>query len=314
MPRLILLRVVDAIPAMLIVSFLIFFMTYLIPGSAAAAILGDQATPAAIAELEERLGLNRPVLEQYWSWISGAVQGDFGTSIATGRPVMDLVEPRIFATVCLTLGAVIVGLGIGLPAGIAAARRPGRAGDRIQAVLTALAIAIPSFWLGLILLQVFAVELEIFPVVSWRPPERGIGPWAVGMVLPCLALGLGGSAIIARQTRSAMIEALESPYIKTLRAVGTKDRTIVFRYALKNAMIPILTVTAFQLVAVTAAGFIVERVFSFPGLGTLLLQSVQQRDIPVVQAVTVIVGVTVIVVYLAVDVAMVLLNPKVRTR
>lgn len=313
MSRLIALRVLSVIPTLLAVSLLIFLMTQLIPGSAATAILGERANPQAVRELEAQLGLDQPILQQYLHWIDHVVTGDFGTSVISRRPVADSIGPRIFPTLSLTVGATVVAVVLGIGAGLIAAVRRDSLLDRALSVLTALGLAVPSFWLALILLQIFAVKLGVLPVVAWSPPDRGIGRWLEGMLLPVISLGMGCSAVIARQTRTAMIEALEGPYVKTLRALGTPGRTIVLKYALKNATAPILTVTGFQVISITAVGFIVERVYSIPGLGTLMVQSVNQRDIPVVQATTILVGITVVAVYLAIDITIMVLNPKVRT-
>jgi peptide/nickel transport system permease protein len=312
MKRLIAYRLATAIPLLLLVSILTFSLVHLMPGSPAAAILGPRATPDAIAVLETRLGLDQPLIDQYTSWLGGALALDFGESAFSSRPVGDMIGSRLVATLSLVVSAVLVALVVGMTTGLMAALRPGSLVDRGVAMLTAVGLAVPEFWLGILLLGVFAVQLELLPVISWTPPDRDLVGWAKGLILPAVALGVAGSAVIARQTRAAMLEALDQPFVQTLRAIGTPRRTIVMRYALKNAVIPVLTVTGFLFIALIGASFVIEKVFTIPGLGSLMLDAVNRRDMPVVQGVVMIVAILVVLVYLSLDIVYGLLNPRAR--
>lgn len=297
---------------MLLVSVAAFSLVYLMPGSTAAAILGGNATPASITALENRLGLNEPVTSQYFSWLGGALRGDLGRSLFSNREVATQITQRLTATVSLTAGALLVAVLLGVGAGILGAMRAGSALDRGLSVSTAAGLSVPDFWVGIILLNIFAVSLGWFPVVSWTPPSEDVGGWLQGLVLPCVALGITGGAIIARQMRGSMLEALDAPYVQTLRAIGTPRRTIVFRYAVKNAFVPVLTVIGFLSVMMLGGTFVIEKVFTIPGIGSLMLDAINRKDMPVVQGVTLVVALGVLVIYLVVDICYGLLNPRVR--
>lgn len=223
-----------------------------------------------------------------------------------------MIVDHLPATLSLTVGSVLVAVIVGLGVGILSALRAGSLVDRGLSVSTAAGLSVPDFWVGIILLNIFAVSLGLFPVISWTPPSRDVGAWLEGLVLPCLALGITGSALIARQMRGAMLEALEAPYIQTLRAIGTPRRTIVFRYALKNAIVPVLTVIGFITVLMMGGTFVIEQVFTIPGIGTMMLDAITRKDMPVVQGVTLVIAVWVTVIYLIVDVCYGLMNPRVR--
>lgn len=310
--RLVGLRLLGVVPQLALVSALVFLLTYLVPGSPAAVLLGSRATPEGIAALEARLGLDRPAWIQFQDWVSGVVRGDLGTSWYGGREVTDVIGQHLLPTVCLVVGGTVVAVALGVSTGMLAALRQGGIVDRVVGVATAAGIAVPSFWLGLLLLSLFAVQLGWLPVLSWTPPDRDLGAWARGLVLPSLAAGAAGAAIIARHSRSAMLEALDAPYVQTLRAIGTPRRTIVLRYAIKNAMTPILTVVAFQVSTLIAASFVIEQVFTMPGIGSELINAVARKDIPVVQGITLVVALAVIVIYLLADIGYAIVNPRAR--
>lgn len=312
MKKLVLQRALLIIPMLFLVSLATFSLTYIMPGSPAAAILGSRATPESIAALEDKLGLNEPFLVRYIQWLGHAFTGDLGVSFQTNRPVTDMISVAVLPTVSLAVGAMLVAIIVGFTAGTLAALQPGSLVDRSLAILTAIGLAIPEFWLGVILILIFAVGLGWAPVISWVDPARDVLGWAHGLVLPSLALGIAGSALIARQMRSAMLETLDAPYIQMLRAVGTPKRTIVTRFALKNALVPVITVCGFLFVSMVGASFVIEQVFAMPGLGTITLKAVGDRDIPVIQGVTLAIAVVVAIVYLTLDIAYGLLNPKTR--
>ena len=310
--RLVGFRLVALIPQLVLVSIAVFFLSFLLPGSPAAVLLGPRATSEGIAAVEARLGVDRPVTTQFADWFSGVLVGDLGESWFGARPVNELVSQHLLPTVCLAVGGMLVAIVVGVTLGIVSALRPGTLLDRFVGLLTAVGLSVPAFWLGIVLLGFFAVQLGWLPVLSWSPPSRGIGPWLQGLILPSIALGVAGSAVVARHTRSAMLETLAAPYVQTFRAMGTPMRTIVARYAVKNAMVPIVSVTAFQLSTLIGASFVVEQVFTVPGIGSQLIDAVSRKDIPVVQGITLVVAVAVIAIYLAADIAYALLNPRVR--
>lgn len=306
-------RLVLAVPQLLIVSLLVFSLTYLVPGSVAAAILGDAAaTPEAIAEVEAHLGLDQPFLVRLFDWYAAAFQGDLGTSLLSGQPVTDMITQRLPATLSLVVGglvvAVIVGMGLGIFAGI----RAGQPRDRAVTGLTAFMQSVPEFWLGQILVVVFVIQLHVAPVLAWTPPSQDVSKWLAGLVLPAIALGIGTSALIARQTRTAVAEALSSRYIDTMVAAGVSRRRILWTYAFKNSLVPALAAIGLAVGVLFGVSLVMEKVFSFPGLGTLMLQSVLAKDFPVVQGVALIIGVIVILVNMVLDISYGLINPKAR--
>ncbi|MDX6740092.1 ABC transporter permease [Actinocorallia sp. A-T 12471] len=311
MRNLIAYRLAMALPQLAIVSLLVFSLTYLVPGSPAAVILGVRATPQAIADVEARLGLDAPALERLGSWFANAVQGDLGVSYASNLPVVQVIAERMPATLSLILGGIVVAMLLGVSVGILAALRPGTT-DRLVSGATSVGLAVPEFWFGLVLSLVFAVKLGWVPVVAYTPFTVDPFAWFQGLILPAISLGIGAGALIARQTRAAMMESLASPYIDTLTAAGVSRRRIVLRYALKNAMVPVLASTGLTLRILIGSSFVVEQIFAFPGVGHLLLTSVIGKDFPVIQGGVLVMALLVIGVNLLLDVSYGLLNPKVR--
>lgn len=306
-------RLLLVVPQLLIVSALVFLLVYLIPGSAAAMILGDAgANPEAIARVEAELGLDRPFFVRLGDWVGAALQGDLGVSLQSGRPVTELIGERLPATLSLVGGGLVVAMVIGIGLGVLAGTHARRPVDRGVTAFTSLMQSVPEFWLGLILIVVFVIQLGVAPVVARAPPTQDFGAWIRGLILPALALGAGASALIARQTRTAVAAALESRYADTLTAAGVPRRRIIWVYALKNAMVPVLAASALAVSILFGTSLVMERVFSFPGVGTLLLNSVIGRDFPVVQGTVLVVAILIIVVNLVVDVCYGLINPKAR--
>jgi peptide/nickel transport system permease protein len=312
MRRLIAYRLALALPQLALVALLAFSLTYLVPGSPAAAILGISATPERIAEVESQLGLDRSAFVRLTEWFGGAVTGDLGNAYRSGRPVTELFLERAPATLSLVFGGLVVAMIIGVGFGILAGTRAGSPRDKGVMAATVVGVAIPEFWLGLVLSLLLAVELGWFPVIGYVPLTTDPAAWAQGLVLPSLALGIGSAALIARQTRAAMAKALSAPYIDTLTAAGVSRRRIVFRYALKNAMVPVLAASGLTVSILIGASFVIEKVFAFPGLGTMLLNSVTAKDFPVIQGGVLLVACLVILVNLLIDVGYGLLNPQAR--
>lgn len=313
MLKLIASRLLLVVPQLLIVSALAFLLVYLIPGSPAAMILGDAgANPEAIAQVEAQLGLDRPFFVRLGEWIGAAVQGDLGTSLQSGRSVSELIGERLPATLSLVGAGLVVAMLVGISLGVLAGTHAKRTVDRGVTALTSFMQSVPEFWLGLILIVIFVIELGIAPVVAWTPPTQDAGAWLRGLVLPALALGTGASALIARQTRTAVAVSLGSRYADTLTAAGVPRRTIIWVYALKNAMVPVLAASALAVSILFGTSLVMERVFSFPGIGTLLLNAVIGHDFPVVQGTVIVVAILIIAVNLVVDICYGLINPKAR--
>jgi peptide/nickel transport system permease protein len=314
MLRLLGFRLVAVVPTIVLVSILTFAIVHLFPGSVGETILGAQASPEAVAEIEASMGLDKPLPEQYVSWAGGALQGDFGESIAIerGQEVRSMIGARLPTTLSLALLALLFAVCVGIPAGAFAAFRSSSLSDRVVTIVASIGLAIPSFWLAILLVRWLASELGWFPSFGYTPLGEGVGPWLRSLALPALALGLPSAALIARQSRAALLEVLQQDYIRTALAAGLHTRTILFRYALKNAMVPIVTIIGFQAAFVLGGSVVIERVFGLPGFGSLALNAVLAQDIPVVQAYVLFIAVLVILINLLVDVSYGWFNPKVR--
>ncbi|MGP6169988.1 ABC transporter permease [Microbacterium sp. A204] len=306
-------RLLLVVPQLVIVSALVFLMVYMIPGSPAAAILGEAGSnPESIARVEAELGLDQPFLVRLGDWFAAALTGDLGNSLISGRPVTEQVITRLPATLSLVGGGLLVAMLIGVSLGVLAGTHARTGIDRGVTAFSSLMQAIPEFWLGLILIIVFVNGLGIAPVVAWVPPSQSLPAWLGGLVLPCLALGAGASALIARQTRTAVADALASKYADTLTAAGVPRRRIIWVYALRNAMVPVLASSALAVSILVGTSLVMERVFGFPGIGTLLINSVAGKDFSVVQGAVLFVAVLIILVNLVVDILYGVLNPKAR--
>jgi peptide/nickel transport system permease protein len=312
MRKLLLARLVALVPLLLMVSVFVFLLVRATNADPVRQVLGDGATEAQRAEMSHRLGYDRPLIVQFGSWLGDAVRGDLGRSLFTDQTVLGSFVERLPASGGLILGGLLVSLLVGLPAGIYSALRAGSPTDRMVTGVTSLGLAMPGFWLALLLVLLFGVELRWFPVVGYTPFADDPADWAYGLVLPCVALGVHSAAVIARQARGAMSETLRSTYVQALRATGTPRRRIVFGYALRNAMPPVLTVIGWELSALLAVSFVIERVFGIPGIGTLLLDAVVRNDMPLVQGGVVLVACVVVLINLAVDVGYGMLDPKAR--
>lgn len=312
MLKLVLYRLALAVPQLLLLSLFVFLLTYLIPGSPAAAILGYSATPESIARLEAQLGLDRPFFERLGVYYAGLFQGDLGNSFLSGRPVLDAFAERIPATLSLLLGGMVVAVLLGLGLGILGGTKPGSIRDRVSTAFTSFSMSLPEFWIGIVLLLLFAVQLKLLPVISYVPFAVDPAAWARGLILPSIALGIGGAALIARQTRTAMSQAMSSRYVDSLTAAGVPRSRVVFRYALKNSLVPTLASTGLTVSIMLGASFSVEKVFAFPGVGGLLLHSVVSKDLAIVQGGVLLIAILIILVNLILDVSYGLINPKAR--
>ena len=304
MLRFVFRRLLLTIPVLLGVATLVFSLIHLIPGDPAQAMLGDTASQEEVDKLRVRLGLDRPLLEQYGLFLKGAVRGDLGTSLRTDSPVTKQILERMPATIELAAAAMFVALLVSLPLGIAAAVWRGTVVDHAAMTMALAGISIPNFWLGPLLAIVFAVELGWLPV-------SGRGSWQ-HLVLPAISLGAALAAILARMTRATLLEELREQYVVAARARGASTARAVLRHAFRNSLIPVVTLLGLQFGAVLTGAVITETVFSWPGIGRLLVQSIGFRDYPVVQGCILLIAVTYLAVNLLTDLAYGVLDPRIR--
>jgi ABC-type dipeptide/oligopeptide/nickel transport system permease component len=302
--RYVILRLLWIVPVVLGVSLIVFSIMKLVPGDVAQVIAGTDGTAEDVALIRQSLGLDRPVYEQYLTFLGNMLQGDFGRSAVTKRPVADEIASRVGPTAELAIAAFVVSILVGMPAGVISATRRYSIWDTLATLISLIGVSMPVFWLGLMLMLLFSVTL------GWLP-SSGAGTPAQ-LVLPAIALGSASTAIIARQTRSGMLEVLGQDYVRTARAKGLTERVVLLRHALKNALIPTITVAGLQVGYLMGGSVLAETVFARPGLGRLLVDSIARRDIPVVQTTILLLSVTFVLVNLIVDLLYVKLDPRIQ--
>lgn len=299
---------------LLAASMVVFGVLEILPGDPAQLMLGMNATPEALAAMREQMGLNAPLLARYAGWIGGLLAGDFGRSFTYSSPVIDLILERAVVSLPLALIALALSTAIAIPVGIFSAARRGRAGDTVSMGIAQLGVAVPNFWFALLLVYVFAVWLRLLPSGGFPGWSAGLWPGLTALLLPAVALALPQAAILARVTRSAMLEVLGEDYIRTARAKGMPRRYVLWRHALRNAMIPVLTIMGLQFSFLLAGTIIIENVFYLPGLGRLVFQAITQRDLIVVEGVVILLVASVVVVNLIVDILYAVVDPRLRIR
>jgi peptide/nickel transport system permease protein len=295
-------------------SLVIFAVLEILPGNAAQVMLGATATPEAVAALAHKLGLDQPFLARYLSWLGGLARGDFGLSYAYNSSIGALIADRMTVSGPLALLAMALTSAIALTAGVFAAQRRGRRGDVLVMAASQIGLAVPNFWFGILLALIFAVWLHIAPSGGFPGWSAGLKPAFGALILPAIALSAVQGAILTRVTRSALLEVLNEDFIRTARAKGLSKRTILWRHALPNALTPILTVMGLQFANLIAGAIIVENVFTLPGVGRLIFQSIANRDVLVVEDCVLLLAVVVIVVNFLVDVACAAIDPRLRRR
>jgi peptide/nickel transport system permease protein len=305
-------RLLAAIPVMVMVATAVFLLLFLTPGDPAAVILGADARPEQVAELRARLGLDQPVYIQLGNWYLRLLRGDLGQSIFENRPVIEAVMSRAEPTLLLTSLATLVAVTLGLTLGLLAALRHGRWQDTGAMVVAIGGVSMPTFWLGLNLIFVFGVVLGWLPVAGYEPLSSGLWPSLRYLILPAVTLGLFQAALLARLTRSMMLETLGDDYVRTARAKGLAEHAVIIRHAFRNALIPLLTVIGLIFAALMGGAVITEQVFNIPGVGRMLIQAVARRDYPVVQGVVMIVAGLYVLINLVVDVLYGYLDPRLR--
>lgn len=305
-------RLLMAIPVMLFVAVFIFLLLRLTPGDPAQAIAGDQATPAQLEQIRESLGLNESLSVQFVTWVARMAKGDFGQSLISKQPVMQMIGQRIGPTIALAMVAMGMTVMISVPMGVLAAWRHGGLTDRAVMAFSVIGFSVPIFVIGYILIGVFAVKLGWFPVQGYKPIGDGIGPFAHRIFLPGLALASIYIALVSRMTRASMLEVLREDYVRTARAKGLSEVTVLFRHALRNAAIPILTVVGSGFAMMVSGVVVTETVFNIPGLGRLVVDAVLARDYPLIQAIILLTAGTYVVINLLIDLSYAMTDPRIR--
>lgn len=295
-------------------SVLIFGVGELLPGDLATVILGEGATPEALQRLREQLGLDRPGVVRYFEWVGGMLTGDFGTSLLSRRPVTEQILMKFPVTFWLVLLGMLVALILAVPVGMVAAIRRRHADGFAASALSQVGLAIPAFWAGIIGIYLFAVQLRLLPANGYVPLTSSPLQWLRHLVLPVIALAIVQAAVIARYVRSAIIEVLTEDYYRTARAIGWREFPALIRHGLRNASLSVVTVLGLQFSTLFVGAIVIESVFTMPGLGTMLLQAVSQRDMIVVQGTVMLLVFIVLVINALVDLSYVVLDPRLRSR
>ncbi|MEV6345543.1 ABC transporter permease [Actinoplanes sp. NPDC051851] len=311
MARRLLNQLLVAVPTLFVVATLSFLLVRLVPGDPANYILGRNATAEQIAALHTDLGLDRPALTQYLSWLGGALHGDLGTSYVTGLTVGQAVQIAFAPTISLAVLSTLIALVLGLVIGGWIAVRGGRWDTAVQA-LAGIGLAIPSFWLAALLVLLFALKLAIFPATGYTPINESPWLWFVGLILPATAIGINNFCQVVMQTRASVLDVLSRDFVRTLQATGLPRRRIIYRHVLRNAAIPVVTVTGLAFIFTLSGVVVIEAIFNTPGMGNLLLTSVQSHDLPVVQGVVLLFAVLVIGVNFVSDLVAAWLDPRIR--
>jgi peptide/nickel transport system permease protein len=308
----ILRRLMATIPVMVVVALAVFALLHVTPGDPAVIIAGDYATSDDIARIRARLGLDQPFHVQVGLWLGRIVRGDLGTSIFSGLPVATLIGQRAATTIWLTLFAMLISVGVGVPVGVVAAWRRGSWVDRAVMLFAVSGFSMPTFWLGFILVYVFAITAGWLPVQGYQPMALGVWPFLSHLVLPALTLSVAYMALIARMTRASMLGVLEEDYIRTAFAKGLAPRGVLIRHALKNASLPVVTIIGIGFALLIGGAVVTESVFALPGLGRLTVDAIVRRDYPVIQGVLLVVSGVYVLINLVVDVLYVVLDPRIR--
>ena len=305
-------RLLIGLATLVVASLVVFGVLEILPGDPARLMLGFEATEDAVQALRIEMGLDQPLLWRYLDWAGGLLTLDFGRSYTYSVPVIDLVSERVVVSLPLAVIALLLSTAIAIPVGVFSASRRGRPADTISMGAAQVGVAVPNFWFALLLIYVFAVWLRLVPAGGFPGWTAGAWPALKALMLPAVALALPQAAILARVTRSALLEVLGEDYIRTARAKGMPRRTVLWRHALRNAMIPVLTILGLQFAFLLAGTIIIENVFYLPGLGRLIFQAITQRDLIVVESVVMLLVASVIVVNLLVDLSYALVDPRLR--
>jgi len=305
-------RLISLAISLVLISLLIFTVMRIIPGDPAQMMLGTEAEPETLEILRDKLGLDEPLIVQYLSWARGVLTGNLGDSLRYNVPISALISSRLLVTAPLAGIAILLSILLGVPTGLYAGTHRNQMGDYGVMIFSQIGLAVPAFWFGILLMLIFAVQLHWFPAGGFIPWTRSVSGAFKSLVLPAIALGIIRAAVIARLSRSALLEVLHQDYIRTARSKGLVEHIILYKHALRNALIPIITIVAMQFAALLAGTIIIENVFYLPGLGRLAFQAISQRDLPVVQDIVLLIAVMVVGMNLLVDLTYVLLDPRIR--
>ena len=308
----ILRRLLATIPVMVVVALFVFILLHLTPGDPAAIIAGDEASPTEIDGVRRKLGLDRPIWEQFGIYVLNLLRGDLGTSIFSNLPVLTLVKQRLEPTVVLAVSTLVLAITLAVPMGVLAAWKARTALDRVVMAFSVLGFAVPVFLIGYLLIYIFAIELRWLPVQGYRPLSQGIGETARSIVLPAFALSMVYMALIARITRASMLEVLSQDYIRTAHAKGVAAVPVLLHHALKNAAVPIVTVIGIGLTLLISGVVITETVFNIPGLGRLTVDAILKRDYPIIQGLIILFAGVKVLVNLLIDISYVFFDPRIR--
>ena len=304
-------RLFAAIPLLFIISIIVFSIIHITPGDPAVYMLGADASEADLNRLRDQLGLNLPIVQQYFIWLLNMLQGDFGTSIYENIPVTEAIMNRLEPTISLTIIAIMIAVMISLPLGILAAMKQGTAADTSIISIALLGISTPTFLIGMLLMIVFGVRLEWLPVSGYQPISEGFWGHIRYMILPAFTLGLLQAALIMRMTRSSMLDVLNSNFILAARSRGVSPLLVIIKHALRNALLPILTVVGMSIVTLFGGAVITETIFNIPGVGQMIINSVLRRDYSVIQGTILFVGFTYILINLLIDILYTLIDPRI---
>lgn len=305
-------RVLSVIPVLILVSIFVFLILRLTPGDPAAIIAGDAATPEQLERIREAMGLNDPIITQYFTWMGGVLQGDLGLSLISGVPVLEMVAQRIGPSMSLAVLTIILAVSIAIPLGVLAAWKHGSWVDYLVMSFSVLGFSVPVFLVGYVLILVFSVNLGWLPPQGFKPISGGFGPFIERAILPAVTLASIYIALIARMTRAAMLDVLNEDYMRTARAKGVGDRRLLFVHALKNAAVPIATIVGTGFALLIGGVVVTESIFNIPGIGRLTVEAVLARDYPVIQAMILLTATLYVFVNLLIDLSYSLFDPRIR--
>ncbi|GGG03655.1 peptide ABC transporter [Paenibacillus albidus] len=307
-------KLVMFVSTILLVSVITFLVFQILPGDPAEIILGVDADPHQIAALHEAMGLDRPAAERYLSWIADTTTGDFGASLKYQRPVADLLMERLPVTLSLAVFALGLTVIIGLPLGIYITRKDGKMSALITSILTQLGVSIPSFWMAFILILLFSVTLRLFPTYGYIPWSESPAGAIRSLFLPSLALAIPGIAVVIRYLRNTLLDQSRMDYVRTARSKGLRERAIMYRHILRNALIPVITILGLLIADTLGGSIVVENVFALPGLGNLLITSIGSRDMPLVQTLVLYIAVIVVSINLIIDILYKMIDPRIQMK
>jgi peptide/nickel transport system permease protein len=305
-------RLLATLPVMVMVAVVVFAMLRLTPGDPAAILAGDDATGAQLELIRQTMGLDKPIATQFAVWMGQLLHGDLGVSLLSGTPVLSMIGQRIGPTVALALATIVLTILVAVPLGVIAAKRRGKLLDRAVMTLSVFGFSVPTFVVGYLLIYLFSLKMGWFPVQGYKPAGDGFWPFAQRLVLPTLALSGIYVALVARITRSSIIEVMSQDFIRTARAKGAGETAILLRHALRNAAVPIVTVIGIGIASLITGVVVTESVFNLPGLGRLVVEAVLARDYPVIQGLILLFSFTYIMINLVVDVLYTVFDPRIR--